>query len=663
MQGLDSHRSLSQTKRMIVVLRLVTSAQKGQDQIFRFDKDRIVIGSVISSDIRLQGQGVSPIHAVLEVILDENGSGQLSTTIYDIASSTGVFVNQKKVITHVLKQNDVITIGVYTLKFEYEEFKSEPTLTHYSKDARSRVLFYDPHEDLKPLLLEEGRVVEEIFDYRPTSRRAIEGVMSWFESILDVKHFVEAKKITLGNEWGADFGVPPILTESLFPILVKTDQEYFLHINGQMKGVIQKSGQLMSLEDACSGASRSAYGFEVPLGLNDFAKVSIGDLDFYFSFTAAPPQLKKRKILERDPLLMKVFGGSLLFTLAFFFFLSQVSLQRDLEVEQVPDRIATILYEPEKFMKKLPPSAQKKQRIDLQSEKTSEAKPLPQEMNVRKEAVLSRASDPQKTSQGGQIAREGQGARAQGKEGSRGDLNQKMNQQKVSQRARPTEKGASQGVTEASQVSEEGSVDLLKGRGGKIKNVLGNTAMTIGEGGSRLGGFGNFSTGGSGGLALAGTGQGGGGTAEQTLGGLGTQGSGLGRVGTGAGVVGQGSGIVGNRARVDILGKGPDEVIVQGSVDRNAVAEAIRAHYDEFRYCYEKEINSENPNLSGTIIPEFEIGSSGKVTQAGVSSSSIQNKNVESCVLKVLKRIQFPMSVGGAVSVRYPFRFNPVTNR
>jgi pSer/pThr/pTyr-binding forkhead associated (FHA) protein len=668
MQGLDSHVNLSQKKKMILIFRLVTSARNEQDQVYRFDKERIVIGSVISSNIRLQGQGVSPIHAVIEVRKDPRNSNQVHATIYDIASQTGLFVNQQKVITHDLKPNDVITLGVYTLKYSLEEFKAEDSLTHRSKEANSRVLFYDPQEDLKPLLLEEGRLVEEIFDYRPTSKRALEVVMSWCDTILDVKHFVDTKKVTLGNQFGADFGVPPILTESLFPIAVQQPEGYTLHIDGQMKGVIQKSGQLMTLAHACSGASRSAYGFEVSLGQHDFAKISVGDLDFYFSFTAAPPRLKKRRLLDRDPLFFKIFTTSMVFTLAFLIGLSRVNLEKEIDVEQVPDRIATILYQPEKFLPPPPPAPKKKEVIDISPEKVTEKKPLPKDMDHRKAQTPKKepektATAPQKQAQGQRLAQEGEGARAKGAEGSRGDKNKKMSSDKVSQIARPTQNGNTSGAQAASQVPEEGNLDLLKGSGGKIQNLLGNTAINIGEGGGKLTGFGNFSTGGSGGLAIAGSGQGGGGTAENTLGGLGRKGSGLGRVGTGAGVAGAGTGIVGNRVRVDIVGNGPDEVVVQGSIDRDAVAEAILAHRDEFAYCYEKEINAENPNLSGVIISQFEIGSSGKVTQAGVSSSSMKNANVEGCVVKVLKRIQFPTPVGGAVEVRFPFKFHPSANR
>jgi hypothetical protein len=71
-------------------------------------------------------------------------------------------------------------------------------------------------------------------------------------------------------------------------------------------------------------------------------------------------------------------------------------------------------------------------------------------------------------------------------------------------------------------------VDLLKGAGGRVQNILGNSAAHLGTGSQDLKGFGNFSTGGSGGLALAGNGHGGGGDAQTTLGGLGNKGSGNG---------------------------------------------------------------------------------------------------------------------------------------
>ncbi|MBI3535134.1 MAG: energy transducer TonB [Deltaproteobacteria bacterium] len=136
-----------------------------------------------------------------------------------------------------------------------------------------------------------------------------------------------------------------------------------------------------------------------------------------------------------------------------------------------------------------------------------------------------------------------------------------------------------------------------------------------------------------------------------------------GRVGTGLGAAGSGSGIIGGQARVEIRSGGPEETVIMGVIDRDAIEAAILAHRDEFVLCYVNEINAENPNLKGQVVPTFVIGSTGRVTKAGISTSTIKNANVDRCVLQVIKRIQFPIPIGaGVVQVTYPFKYRPVSN-
>ena len=127
------------------------------------------------------------------------------------------------------------------------------------------------------------------------------------------------------------------------------------------------------------------------------------------------------------------------------------------------------------------------------------------------------------------------------------------------------------------------------------------------------------------------------------------------------GAAGNGSGIAGGKTRVVIQSGGPEETVVMGTIDADAVDAAMMAHRDEFRLCYEREINAEQPKIAGSVITSFVIGSSGKVDQDGVESSTLGSPNVERCVLSVIKRIQFPIPRGGGiVQVRYPFKFNAV---
>jgi pSer/pThr/pTyr-binding forkhead associated (FHA) protein/outer membrane biosynthesis protein TonB len=644
--------------------------------LFRLHKERVVIGSVDSSDVRLGGDGIAPIHAVIDLNYDAI-KDTYSPTIYDLASVSGVFVNDKKVLTSPLKNGDSITIGRTKLNFELQDLSAVPPSPRNS-EAEGRRLYVNPDEDTKALLLEAPSSGESIFDYRPTSKTALEVVMSWHGTILDVEHFVDEKQVTLGTAKEADFAIPH--SSPRFPLVTRSGQEFVLNLDAQMTGVIQRKQALTLLEDL----RRTAPGSAVTLSKEDFAKLSFGEIDFYLSFTAAPPKLKRQK-MDQDPLFMRIFFASLAFMGATILALSQITVPDQLDAEQVPDRIATILYQPEKYTyqqdrskivdaqdepkeveKK--PTPQATVKLDLHPTNPNEKKPLPKEMNVAdktEQKQQNKGSKTSKSEKGGahsqSQAKEGEGARAKGAEGERGSKNAAKNKVSQNKAVRPSPNGGKGAGSGHSEVPDEGNLDVFKGATNKIADILGNSAAQLGKGGEKIKGFGGFETLGNGGLALSGTGKGGGGSADTLTGGLGDKGRGGGRVGTGMGAAGTGNGIVGGQSRMVIRTGGPEEAVVMGSIDADAVERALLAHKDEFRLCYEKEINAENPNLAGRVGTNFVIGSSGRVTHAGIESSTLNNANTERCIVQVLKRIEFPIPRGaGVVQVTYPFKFSPI---
>lgn len=74
------------------------------------EKKRITIGRTSDNDIVLDNRGVSRRHAQIEF----NGPNAI---IIDNDSLNGTFVNNRKVTEELLKDNDVITIGKYSLVF------------------------------------------------------------------------------------------------------------------------------------------------------------------------------------------------------------------------------------------------------------------------------------------------------------------------------------------------------------------------------------------------------------------------------------------------------------------------------------------------------------------------------------------------------------------
>jgi outer membrane biosynthesis protein TonB len=508
--------------------------------------------------------------------------------------------------------------------------------------------------------------------------------MSWRGTILDVEHFVSEKAVTIGNLRRSDFGIPPILGSGQYAIVNRQGEKFTLNLDPKMGGVMQRQGRLQRVDDVRQQAVPTPRGYQVPLEKDDFAKVTLGEVDFYLSFTDAPPRLRMRRLMERDAFFLKILVSSMLLTGVTITGLMTARVPQTLEAEQLPERIATILYQPEKYHqikppvttapapkveeeekeppKKVEPPKPKPEpvKLDIKPNPIKTPRPVPKEMDTGSSAKQHAKKEQKKpkASKGQGEAREGAGAKAKGPEGTRGKPKAAPGKEHQTAAARPSPQAGKGAGSGNSQVRDEGNVDLLKGASSKIQNLLGNSAAQLGKGGQRLQGFGAFNTQGEGGLALSGDGKGGGGDAA-SLGGLSDHGRGGGRVGTGQGAAGNGSGIIGGRTRVAIRSGGPEEAVVMGSIDADAVEAALLAHKDEFRLCYEKEINAEHPYLSGRVGTSFTIGSSGRVTEAGIESSTLKNANAERCIVTVIKRIDFPIPRGGGiVQVTYPFKFS-----
>ncbi len=650
---------------------LVKVKQGSEIKNFRIHKERIVVGTVSSADVRLMGDGISPIHAVIEL---DRETGEC--TIYDLASDTGVFLNGTNVVTGSITTGDEVTLGRLTLRFFVEDsevIKPKASTSAVSPQMEELGDLMQEGDDLRALL-DPSAPVLEIFDYSTTQKRAVEVVMTWSGSILDIAHFTKEKEITVGSDFKANahFAIPPVLASSRFVIAENLGDECVIHVDPTMRGVVQKQGQVRSIKEM--GLSR------VSLTRDDFAKVSIGDVDFYFSHTQAPPRLKNHRI-EKDPLLFKLLSTSLILSLAVSFLLKNATVAPTVEAEKVPERLATVLYQPEKYqklpkwMREPPPVAAEtppppkpeetktKTQVTLTQKPVDPNKPIPKVMDVGSEKATQKGKKSGKES-GAQkaqsMAKEGAGARAKGKEGERGSKNAPASNEKQKVALRPSAQGGQGKGGGNSEVGDIGNIDALKGATSKIENLLSGSSSQLGKGGSNLQGFGAFTTQGQGGLALANKGTGGGGNAD-SLGGLADKGKGGGRVGTGLGAAGTGTGFVGGKARVDIRSGGPEETVVMGAIDTDAIMAVLNQHRDEFRLCYEREINAENPDLRGTVGMSFEIGSSGRVTQAGITSTTLKHANTERCVVQVLKRIQFPSPKGGGVvEVRYAIKYSPI---
>src|SRR4030067_1516085 len=151
------------------------------------EKKRISIGRTPDNDIVLDNRGVSRKHAQIEF----NNNTAL---IIDNESLNGTFVNNRKVSEEVLKDNDVINIGKFTLLFHVDAPKEDLQSANLEG---TMVLKTRKHKEL----LDKDKIATEITTRAGTSVLLGEGGT-------EVGEFKLAKAVTtLGRAEFADIKV------------------------------------------------------------------------------------------------------------------------------------------------------------------------------------------------------------------------------------------------------------------------------------------------------------------------------------------------------------------------------------------------------------------------------------------------------------------------
>jgi pSer/pThr/pTyr-binding forkhead associated (FHA) protein len=135
-------------------------------------------------------------------------------------------------------------------------------------------------------------------------------------------------------------------------------------------------------------------------------------------------------------------------------------------------------------------------------------------------------------------------------------------------------------------------------------------------------------------------------------------GKGSGAAGIGPGALGGGS--TGKRSVGGVVFKAPKRNMqVRGTLSREAIAAVVQKHLKEIQYCYERNLLL-NPNLSGKVIMEWTISTSGTVSVVKTATNTMQSPAVAICISAKIKTWKFPEPKGGVVVVTYPFIFNSV---
>ncbi len=214
----------------------------------------------------------------------------------------------------------------------------------------------------------------------------------------------------------------------------------------------------------------------------------------------------------------------------------------------------------------------------------------------------------------------------------------------------------------APKVSDKASKALTSIRNAGLNSLIGKIAKRANKQGIMVASVGVSADNANAGRAFFSQGTsttGGGGTAAKEgasfkLGGIATQGKagGVGNFKNGTGLAGGSVGAGNVMALSD-----DEETLIEGGLDRDAIAEVIKRNLGQIRYCYERQLSS-NPDLYGKVLVKFVIGADGILAQQKVENSTLKNEMVEGCIMRRMAGWKFPLPKGGTqVRVSYPFLF------
>lgn len=568
----------------------------------------IKIGKLSSSHLRLDDESVSRMHAVVEV------GGPDDVVILDLGSATGTFVNGERVTKKALRSGDRITLGqvgvVVTIAGQ-QGVAPSPGAATAAAPARAPVAnvpLFDEEDD-------GGR------------GRALEVLAMWGTTVLDVRHYERPGTYTIGQTDGVTH---PVRGEALPAdpyTLAETDgADMVVNVPDGVEGDVMLDGKVYSLDElkAAGKLSRSSIPGSHSLRLPPRARcrLKIDQLTFLVNSVAAAPPVRKVGLFgQLDGQLMRYLAVAGVLHALFFAIVLSIPEDADrlsMDGFDMSDRFVEFLLKPESEEKKIE---------DLFGDLKEEAEAAEKARDEEGEMGKKDSTEKDK------------------KFAVKGPVDNteiKLAKERAKQEALAT--------ADAAFNSLEGELSAVWGQddravGSDAINALGNM---FGDKTGEAHGFG--------GLGGAGIGRGGGGFGEASIG-VGNVGT-KGRGGQGGSGYGRGVSRLGSRdAKVPKVI--PMQPIISGSLDKETIRRVIRRHQNEYRYCYEKELNVKR-DLNGKIKVKFTIAGNGSVIAAAIEESTMGNSNVEQCLIGKIKRWVFPAPKGGGiVVVTYPFLFKP----
>ncbi len=538
-----------------------------------------------------------------------------------------------------------LTTGLPTAPKSPSELPKTPGPKEEATEEDAPYIVYplgsDPDSDYSEYIFEDVEELVPIFKY-DHGKQAVEIIILFNDKVYSVDYLTEKDgmyKIVGANAKNSELE---------FAYLGKNDKLPFVEIKAGNCVVHNLPGY--SVQHLTENEVVEPKEARVNIQGEDVLRLENGHLEIYVRRVSAPPKVKPAPFFRRDQGLKKYLLLILLFTFLPLLALNLYEVDKELDKEKDPERIARILYKQplkiskKKAVEKTKKAKSKKQKTKKLVKKTKPKKPTPK---VAKKTPKKKVKKITKTP---------------GKRTAKKVVKvKKVKKPMPKRRNKPMKSTSSRSRTKLAKTTRTrkattpkktaGAVDVFKNF--SFKSTVRNN---MAKGGTIRGATTSASSSSKIGTASIGSGV----STNVRKADVGTQIGSL--TGATVGKLTQTKGAEGLSSKRGIFTAGiPSETVVLGSMDPDIIRRILREHIPQFRYCYQKELDRKaGRDISGTIGLAFTIGASGHVSKAGVSRSSNLPGHVRKCVVRVLRGIQFPRPMGGGtVDVKQPFNFMP----
>ena len=672
---------------------LIRQAYSGIEKNSVTGKSRVVIGSFENCDIVISHDSVSPIHCVLEYDGEQ-------VSIFDLNSNHGTFYKNKAIVAEQIPLNSTFFVGKVELTIkEAEAVDAAPPIIAPIPDAAAEPpkLVSDPptvqtqappvenippkkvatpsksvRAKVEPLpkmpalevkdtditvahplsrlenaefseyIFEDASRVKPVFSSKPT-QTAFEVTVLYKDRVFSVDYLPKNFQgySFVGVNRGKDY-------ELTFPYFGKKENIEFIRFFNSETQIVPLSGY------STYHLHRNKVETYRPLEINgtlefeenDIVQFFHDDIKIFIRSSLGTPRLLTPPIFETDRQLLKYLLFIFLLVGLFLLAMSTFEVDEELKKDKAPDRIATILYKQpikktrKKTIDKSQKQIKKQQKVKKMNNKTVKAKTRTsskKEISAKKttpeglKTATKKAISKQKTSTKKMTTKTPKLATSKTAGGNNVSGSRSVRSKSISTKT----KGH---VDTYKRPNFNSRLSRLLSKGGVSKaNIkLSKDSSTAGKSVSVVGGDSETS------LKTA--------KVNNNVGTL--NGETRGRI-----AVSKGS--QGLSAKKTFLTAGiPTDTVVLGSMDPDVIRRILREHIPQFRYCYQRELDSASKKIQGAVKLDFVIGASGNVTNASVESRL--NRKIKSCVARVLRGIQFPEPLGGGVvEVSQPINFYP----